>query len=300
MIIYSLPELKYLANNLCKRLGPTLDISQGKNEFARYANGEWHANIHEKVSGLDCAIIGAFTPPDDQLIKSLVLAHTLKKDGANNVTAIIPYFAYMRHDKNIEYESFITDWIGKISTVSGFDKIITIDIHSEKAESLIKIPIVNLSPVDLFLAQINENDLANVSIVAPDEGATKRAENFARAAGVSRPVVYLKKTRLKAKITHTELVGELSDNVIIVDDILDTGGTLISCAKQLKKRGVKRITIVVTHGLFSGKKWQKLFKLNVKKIITTDSTPSSFCIKNKKIKIVSCAALLAKIIKKDI
>lgn len=292
MIIYSLPELKYLAKNL--------DWQQGKCKFDRFPNGEWYACIEEKVSGKKCAILGAFTPPDENLLKSLVLAHTLKKEGAKKVLMILPYFAYARHDKNKQYESFITDLVGKISAVSGFDKIITIDIHSKKAEALMKVTVLNISPVDLFLSQLNKSDLAKVTIIAPDEGALDRAEKFREAAGVSLPVTYFKKTRVKGKIVHSEIVGELSANVIIVDDILDTGGTLLSCAKELKRKGVKKITVVVTHGLFSGKKWQKLFELNVKKIITTDSTPTSLRMKNKKIKVVSCVALLAKIIKKDI
>lgn len=286
MIIYSFPELKYLAKKL--------DGQHGKCKFDRFKNGEWYVRIGEKVKDKNCAILGAFTPPDENLLKSLVLAHTLKKEGAKRVVMIMPYLAYTRHDKNKQYESFITDWIGKVSTASGLDKIITIDIHSKRAKELIKVPLVNISPVQLFLTQFNKKDLRKAIVIAPDEGALDRAEKFRKEAGVTQPVTYFKKTRLNGKIVHSEIIGSISENVIIVDDILDTGGTLVSCAEQLKKRGVKTITVVVSHGLFSGKKWLKLFKLNVKRIITTDSTPTALRVKNKKVKVVSCANLLMK------
>lgn len=297
MILYSLPELKYLTNSFYNRLKPKRGFSKGKIEFTRFTNNEWHARIFENVHGHDCSVVGSLTPPDDQLIRTFILSHTLKKEGASKVSAIFPYLAYMRHDRQEQYSSYITDWIGRIAAVSGIDKIITIDLHSQTAKSLIKIPIINVSPAELFLSKMTEADLKGAVVVAPDEGAKERANIFRKAAGISQPIAYFKKIRRQGKVTRVKLAGRISGNIILVDDILDTGDTLISCARQLKRLGVKKITVAVTHGLFTGERWKSLFKLNVIKIITTDSVPSVLKIKNKRIKVVSCAALLAKILK---
>lgn len=297
MILYSLPELKYLTDSFYDRLKPKRGFSRGEVKFTRFSNNEWYARISKNVHGHDCSVVGSLTPPDDQLIRTFILSHTLKKEGASKVSAIFPYLAYMRHDRQEQYSSYITDWIGKIAVVSGIDKIITIDLHSQTAKSLIKIPIINVSPAELFLSEVTEADLKGAVVVAPDEGAKERANVFRKAAGIPRPIAYFKKIRRPGKGVRVKLAGRISENIILVDDILDTGDTLISCTRQLKRFGAKKITVAVTHGLFTGERWKYLFKLNVAKIITTDSVPSVRKIKDKRIKVVSCVSLLAKVLK---
>lgn len=299
MILYSLPELKYLIKDL-KKVSPNRHLIMGKSQFAQFINGEWHAKILENVLGKECAVLGSLTPPAEQLLKTLILIHTLKKEGARRVILILPYFAYTRHDKNKKDESLVTDLIYKLLTATGVDKIITVDIHSQPNINFTKIPVTNISPTELFLSSITKKDLNNITIIAPDEGAKERANDFRKAAKVNRPIAYFKKIRTNNTIKHTKLVGKISDSVILIDDVLDTGFTLISCVKILRKHGVKKIIIAVTHGLFMGEQWNYLFKLGVLKIITTDSVPTILNINNKKIKIVSCASLLAKSLKPNI
>lgn len=297
MILYSLPELKYLTDKFYNLIRLKRSCLKGKINFARFSNNEWQGRVFENTRGQDCLLIGLITPPDDALLRTFILSHTLKKEGAHKISAIFPYLAYTRHDKKEQYLSYITDWIGKVTVVSGINKIITIDFHSQIAKKLIKIPIVNLSSASLFLSKMTKADLEGAVVVAPDEGAKERANLFRKAAGISQPIAYFKKIRQRENITSVELIGQISKNIILVDDVLDTGGTLISCAKELKKLGVKKITVAVTHGLFTNEKWKELFKLNVTKIITTDSVPDVLKMKDKRIKVASCAPLLAETFK---
>ena len=299
MIIYSLPEQKHVAGKIYKELLPCRNVSRGRCDFRRFLNGEWHLRLHEDVSGKDCAIIGSFAPPAEQMIKTLILAHTLKKEGARKVVALFPYLAYTRHDRDEEHLSFITDWIGRVSAVSGIDKVMTIDIHSKTAASLMRAAVIDISPVRLFLEKMAKSNLADAMVIAPDEGARERAEDFRKAAGITRPVVYFRKIRRQGKVVHTEIVGKISGNAILVDDVLDTGNTLLSCVNRLAGLGVSKITIAVTHGMFTGDGWKKMLRTKeVKKIITTDSFPEALKQKEKKIRVVSCAPLLAEAIRK--
>lgn len=300
MILYSLPETGSSADSLRRKLPGAKSLTRGRCVFSRFSNGEWHAAIREKAHGQKCLVFGSFTPPDDQLLRTLILAHTLKKEGAERVIAMLPYLAYTRHDRQERHLSFITDLIGKIAAASGIDKIITIDIHSQAARLLMGMPVINLSPAELFLSKMTKADLSEATVVAPDEGAKERADDFRKAAGIDRPIAYFKKVRSRGRITRLELKGKISGNIILVDDVLDTGGTLISCARQLQKRGVKKMTVAVTHGLFTGESWKSLFELNITKIITTDSVSSALRTRDKRIKIVSCATLLAKALESDI
>jgi ribose-phosphate pyrophosphokinase len=299
MILYSIPELKYLIRDL-KKYSTNHYLILGKSQFSQFINGEWHAKILENVSDKECAILGSLTPPTEQLLKTLILIHTLKKEGAKRIVLVLPYFAYTRHDKNKKNESLVTDLIYKLLTSVGVDKIITVDIHSRPNITFTKIPILNVLATELFLDSLTKNDLKNITIIAPDEGAKERSADFRKTAGITKQIAYFKKIRTNNKIRHTKLVGKISDSVILIDDILDTGFTLISCVKLLKKLGVKKIIIAVTHGLFMGEQWDYLFQLGVSKIITTDSVATVLNIKNKKIKVISCAPLLAKALKPKI
>lgn len=247
-------------------------IARGEFHALRFDNGELHMAINTPVSGQHCAILGSIAPPDERLLSMLLLAHTLKKERARHVTAIFPYLAYARDDKDKTGQSLATAWIGALSQASGIDEILTVDLHSEKARDLFPIPVRSLSPAYLFAEAIRGYGLQDATMVAPDNGAVARCESVREAAGMpAAGIVCFQKRRTAGGIKHTSLTGKAGRRVVIVDDILDTGSTLVSACEKLQKMGVEEISILVTHALFTGDLWKALPQFGVKRIFCTDT-----------------------------
>jgi ribose-phosphate pyrophosphokinase len=269
MILFVLPAYASLGNELALSLGLRL----GTFSIERFPNQELHAVIQTPVANEECLILGTIAPPDEQLLSLLLLSHTLKKEGACSILALLPYLAYARDEKQKAGRSLATAWVGALLDSSGVDEVIAVDVHSLIAQSLFPIPLVSLSPAELFAQEMKRLCLLNATIVAPDEGARDRCQAVARAAGKAEEVVVLEKKRTRQGVAHVNISGPVGPQAVIVDDILDTGGTLVSCCEQLQQRGVREITVLVTHGLFTGTLWQKLWTLGVKRIYCTDTVP---------------------------
>ena len=214
-----------------------------------------------------------------------------KKEGASKVSVILPYLAYARQDKEKKGESLAAACVGALMRSSYISEIITIDLHSHKAESLFSIPIYDLSPAKLFAKEIKKLKLKNPTFVAPDEGAMERTRKVIEEYGGEVEIAFMKKERTPGGISSI-LYGQVSKNVVVIDDILDTGGTLVECSRVLKSAGAKNIYIFVTHGQFSGSSWKQLFNLNVKKIYCTDSIPTVYSLNLKEIEVISVGPLL--------
>lgn len=271
MILFSFDAFGDMALELAK----SCDVAPGRFQIERFENGELHLDIETPVAGEDCFLLGSIAPPDEQLLSALLLAHTLKKERARRVTAIFPYLAYARDDKDKPGKSLATAWIGSLARASGLDRVISVDMHSERAMRLFPIPVQSLSSAEVLAEAVGRFGLQRATIVAPDEGAVGRCAAVQRAAG--KPAVeipYFRKQRTASGITHQGPIGEVGREVVIVDDILDTGGTLLSACEKLRQIGVEEITILVTHGLFTGERWKQLWRLGVKRIVCTDSLPA--------------------------
>lgn len=271
-MLFSFPEYQQLAS----RLQGLAELRLNSFSIARYDNQEMYAVIPGHVAGGRCFILGSIAPPDERLISFTLLSHTLKEQGVNQVTAILPYLAYTRQDKVKEGESLAAGWAGSLLKASGIDQILTVDIHSERDKPLFQIPLISLSPASLFAKEIHSRELTAATVVAPDSGAIRRCQAVRTAAGVpAADTPYFEKRRTDHGVVHSGLVGKTCSRVILVDDILDTGGTLVSACEKLSAAGVDEIYIFVTHGLFTGESWRRLWSLNVKHIYCTDTIPPS-------------------------
>ena len=260
MYLFPFKQYKYLVKNL-KELP---DLRIGKFEADRFPNQELYIKLHNQVENKDCLILGGITPPDENLVSFLLLSHTLKKEGASKIIAILPYLAYARQDKAKVGESLATESIGELLRASHINELVTVDVHSNKVESLYPIPIHNLSSAKLFAKEIKKLKLKNPTFVAPDEGAVERVQKVVEAYGKEAEIAFMKKKRTPSGVSSI-LYGHITENAVVVD-ILDTGGTLLACCEILKCAGAKNNYIFVTHGLFTGSDWQHLFDFNVKKI----------------------------------
>jgi ribose-phosphate pyrophosphokinase len=238
-------------------------------------------------------MLGSIAPPDNQLLSFALLGHTLKKEGAATLTAILPYLAYTRQDKDKSGESLGTAWIGSLLKSAGFDEVVTVDLHSERDKELFPIPILSLSSADMFAAAIKNSGLTDATIVAPDDGAIGRCEAVKSAAGMrSRETVFFEKRRTDQGVIHRGPIGHVNRRVLIIDDMLDTGGTLVSACAKLVEAKVEEIYILVTHGLFTGTSWTRLWSLRVKRIFCTDTVPLPAGIETERITVLPMAPLL--------
>lgn len=267
MILFSLPTYDHMADTLLK----SYSIRRGDFSINRFAIQELYIIVRGLLRGEHCVVLGSIAPPDEQLLSFLLLAHTLKKEGARRVTALLPYLAYSRHDKFKPGESLAMAWVGSLLKSSGIDEVITFDLHSQWDKELLPIPITSISTAQLFAEAIKNHSLTDAALVAPDNGAIRRCCEVKDAANLPGDIVYFEKQRTLQGITHTASVGDLGPRVVIIDDILDIGGTLVSACEQLNEKGVREIYIMVTHGLFTGTQWRKLWALKVKTIICTDT-----------------------------
>ena len=289
MVLYALPVHRRLADALQELTG----IEQGGSVISRFSNGELHVELDAAPARRDCIVLGAVAPPDEHLLSTLLLSHTLKKEGARRITALLPYLGYARHDRAEPRKSRAAAWLGKILSASGVSAVVAIDVHSSLIHGLFPIPVLSVSPAPLFAAEIGKLSLTDPVIVAPDEGALERCEAVRRAAGIHRPLAHLTKTRTPEGVRHSILHGAIGPHVVLVDDILDTGSTLVSAGETLQRAGVREIVVMATHGLFTGTAWERLWSLGVTRTYCTDTTPLREQLVSKPISVLPVAPLLA-------
>jgi ribose-phosphate pyrophosphokinase len=271
-IVFCLPEYRpLLPRELTGRSAATL----GSCEFARFPNGELYVRIGGPVAARVCVVLGSLAPPDEQMVSVLLLAHTLKRQGAQRVVALLPYLGYTRQDRADPGQSLGAAWAGDLLQAAGVDQVLTIDVHSGQAAACFPMPVDSLSPAALFADVLVRRGLTDVSVVAPDEGALERSDAVIRAAGIRSRLARLRKQRDADGVTRSSLLGTVTSRDVIVDDILDTGGTLVSACAALRRAGAQEIFVFVTHGLFTGQRWRELPALGVQRIYTTDSIPAA-------------------------
>lgn len=270
MIVFSLPQHRAL---LPDELDARSDPALYEYRSGRYPDGELWVELDGSVAGEECTVLGSLAPPDGQMLATLLLADTLKREGARRVVALLPYLGYARQDRAQPSRSSGAAWAGALLAAVGVDRVVTVDIHSSAAQACFPVPVISLSPAPLFAAELRRGSLANLTVVAPDEGAIERCQAVADAAGLTAPVAHLRKHRTTEDVVHTELVGDVGPRALIVDDILDTGGTLLSACAQLRRAGVEEISIMATHGTLSGERWRDLSAAGVKRIQLTDTIP---------------------------
>lgn len=287
--LFSFAEYGHASEALCELPG----LKPGGFSLLRHPNQELSAQIHTPVSGEQCFILGSIAPPDTQLLALLLLAHTLKKEGADRVTALLPYLAYAREDKIKPGQSVATAWVGALLKASAVDEVWAVDVHSAHDRELFPLPLESLSPAAIFAESLRKWRLTAASFVAPDEGAVARCQAVRSAATeIPGEIVYFRKERTASGIVHHELIGRVQPRAILIDDVLDTGATLVSAGERLVSAGAEELYICVTHGLFTGERWRDLWALPLKHIFCTDSVALCAGIEDMRITTLPVAPLL--------
>ena len=288
--IFACNQSKLLASKISDHFG----IPVGKVNFSRYSDGEFQPSFEESVRGARIFIIGSTQPSSENLMEMLLMLDAAKRASARHITAVMPYFGWARQDRKDKPRVPIgAKLIAKLLEAAGATRIITMDLHADQIQGFFEKPVDHLFASTIFLPYIESLKLSNLTIASPDMGGSKRA--YAYSKYLSSEVVICYKQREKAnKISRMELIGEVKGkNVILVDDMVDTAGTLTKAATLMKDRGAISVRAICTHALLSGDAYDKIEESELEELIVTDSIPPR--ISHNKVKVLSCAPLFAEV-----
>ncbi len=284
---------------LAERIAKELKTSLGKAEIVRFANSEIKTKINENVRGKDVFLIQSVSNPvNENLMEMLIFIDSLKRASAQRITAVIPWFAYARQDKKFEGREPITaKLVSNLITVAGANRVLALDLHSPTIQGFFDIPVDNLTAFPILIDWVNRNGFKDLVVVAPDDGAMKKATNVSKKLNAG--IAFINKSRPKENVAEVHhVIGNVKEkNCFIFDDMVDTAGTIVVAAEALKRNGAKNVFVLATHGPLSGKAVERIEKSKISKVVLTDS----ISLKNKKCKkveVVSVAPLLAKAIKR--
>ncbi|PIB37937.1 ribose-phosphate pyrophosphokinase [Maribacter sp. 4G9] len=298
---YSVPEPKFFACTqstvLGEKIAKAFGVELGNIIFSRYSDGEFQPSFEESIRGTRIFIIGSTHPGPENLMEMLLMIDGAKRASARHITAVMPYFGWARQDrKDKPRVPIAAKLVAKMLETAGATRIITMDLHADQIQGFFEKPVDHLFASTLFLPYLQNLGLENLTIASPDMGGSKRAYAYSKA--LDSDVVVCYKQRAKANvISHMELIGDVQGkNVVLVDDMVDTAGTLTKAADLMIERGAVSVRAIATHGLLSGNAYEKIEKSKLTELIITDSIPLE--IKSDKVKVLSCADLFADVMHK--
>ena len=291
--IFSCTNSVALAESIAKSFGEDL----GNVITSTYSDGEFQPSYEESIRGTRIFIIASTNPGPENLMELLLMLDAAKRASARHITAVIPYFGWARQDrKDKPRVPIAAKLVAKMLETAGATRIITMDLHADQIQGFFEKPVDHLYASTIFLPYLKSLNLDNLTIASPDMGGSKRAYAYSRA--LESDVVICYKQRKKANvISHMELIGDVNGkNVVLVDDMVDTAGTLTKAADLMIERGALSVRAICTHPILSGNAYQRLEDSKLEQLIVTDSIPLTQ--KNSKIKVLSCADLFADVMHK--
>ena len=291
--VFSGTNSKYLAEKICASLGCEL----GKLQITHFADGEFAVSYEESIRGRDVFLIQSTFPNSDNLMELLLMIDAAKRASAKSIIAVIPYFGWARQDrKDKPRVSIAAKLVADMLSVAGIDRLITMDLHADQEQGFFNVPVDHLYASSVMLPYIQSLNLENLVIATPDVGGSKRASTYAKY--LNCPMVLCDKKREKANVVASmQIIGNVKDaNVILVDDMVDTAGTITKAADLMKENGAKSVRAIASHGVMSGPASERVQDSSLIEMVFTDSIPySKRC---DKVKLLSIADLIAETIRR--
>jgi len=262
-----------------------------------FSDGELYAKYEQSIRGEDVFVIQSTPPPGDNIMELLMLLDAAKRASVKRVTAVIPYFGYGRQDRKDQPRVSITSkLIANILVKAGADRVLTMDLHASQIQGFFDIPLDHLYASRVFSEHYRQNPIENLVVVSPDVGSIKMARSYSKRLGAS--LAFIDKRRPKQNVAEVmNIIGEVEGkNVLMVDDLIDTAGTLTNAAAALKKRGALSIRAASTHPILSGPAYQRIEDSPIDELLVTDTVPLRK--PSKKIKVLSVANIFAEAIQR--
>ena len=289
---------KVLSKNIAKYLKSKLVNSS----IRKFADGEIYVEINENIRGNSIFIIQSISSPaNDNLMELLLVIDALKRSSAKNITAVIPYFGYARQDRKVVPRTSISaKLVSNLITKAGADRVVTVDLHAGQIQGFFDIPVDNLFATPIFARHVKKKVKSKKIIcVAPDVGGTERARALGKLLNVGLAIVDKRRPK-PGQSQVMNVIGDVNNKTcIIVDDIIDSGGTIVNAAKALKERGAKEVYVYITHGVLSGEAVKKIKKSVIKNLVITDTIDNGEKTKNvKNIEVLPISGLMGEAIKR--
>ena len=288
--------------NLSQKISKFLKNRLVNSSIRKFSDGEIYIEINENIRGNSIFVIQSVSSPaNDNLMELLLCIDALKRSSAKNITAVIPYFGYARQDRKVVPRTSISaKLVSNLIAKAGADRVVTVDLHAGQIQGFFDIPVDNLFATPIFARHVKKKiKTKNLICIAPDVGGTERARALGKLLNVGLAIV--DKRRPKAGQSQVmNIIGDVRGKTcIIVDDIIDSGGTIVNAAAALKKRGAKNVHVYVTHGVLSGGAENKIKKSNIKNLVITDTIDNAAKVKNiKNIEVLTISNLVGEAIKR--
>ncbi len=284
---------RYLTEKICD----SLDVDLGHSSCPVFADGEFEPCYEETIRGSHVFIVQSTPPPSDNLLELLLMIDAAKRASAYKIIAVIPYFGYARQDrKDKPRVSIGAKLVADLLSIAGIDRLITMDLHADQIQGFFDVPVDHLYASTLFVPFIEKMGLKDVVIASPDVGGTKRANTYAKM--LETGIVICHKTRARPnEVGNMTVIGDVQDkDVIIVDDMIDTAGTITKAANLMKKKGARTVRAFAAHGVLSGPAVERIEKSELEEVYFTDSIKSRA--ESPKIRYISTADAFAEAIKR--
>jgi ribose-phosphate pyrophosphokinase len=286
-----------LASEICRNLG----VSIGKANVTTFSDGETQVEINENVRGMDVFIIqSTCSPVNVMLMELLIMIDAMKRASADRITAVIPYYGYARQDRKVAPRAPISaKLVADLITTAGAHRVLSMDLHAGQIQGFFNIPVDNLFATSVLLEYMKKNYMNDTVVVSPDTGGVERARAFGKRLGSALAIID-KRREGPNESQVMNIIGNVKDKkVIILDDMIDTAGTVVHAASALKDAGALEVCVCCTHPVLSGPALERIEKSNIKELIVTDTIPLTDAAKKcKRIKVLSVAGLLSEAVRR--
>ena len=291
--------IKFFAGNntkhLAKQIANAFGVELNKSSMVEFSDGEFEPSFDETVRGADVFLIQSTTPPSDNLMELLLMIDAAKRASAANIIAVMPYFGYARQDKKGKPRVPIgAKLVSNLLTAAGVNRIMTIDLHADQIQGFFEVPVDHLYASELFIKDIKSLNLNNLVIASPDMGGSKRANAYAKILK-SGVVICYKERKAANVIGEMKVLGDVEGkDVVIIDDMVDTAGTLTKAADLMLKNGATSVRAYCTHGILSGTAYERLDASSISELVITNTIPKSH--NSNKVREISVASFFAQTI----
>ncbi|MCP4908658.1 MAG: ribose-phosphate pyrophosphokinase [bacterium] len=289
------------SRDLARKVSDYLGIGLGQSEVGTFSDGECRVEISENVRGMDCFVLQSISAPaNNHLMELLIMADALRRSSARRITAVIPYFGYARQDRKVKPRVPITaKLVADLISTAGVDRVLCMDLHAGQIQGFFNIPVDNIFATPLLLEGIRDKLKGERTVISPDAGGVERARAYAKRLGASLAII--DKRRAEANVSEVmHIIGDVKGrDCVIVDDMVDTAGTLTEASRSLVDAGASEVYAAITHPVLSGPALKRISESPIRELIVTDTISlSKEAEESSTIQVVSTASLLAEAIRR--